>query len=383
MSARINYAIYPFVATEREFPNLFIEKPSLVVVSDSNLRDLALSIIKGIIEKGEVSVLQHIHPEEAILVYYAIVDIVKSIDDAKLASRVALAYSKTASQHMRSESGPSLVLLANKLGINAKYETKDHPVLLVVKRGGSRPSFETINYQYSMPISQYLRIVATRLMHDPLYSLSNFFLKGGTIYLDRDVFQRILEEHIYHYIIRQISGSEPPRDESFLSLVDNVLNILKSHYEKLAPKTPREFKEAEEEPLSTIVEELFPPCIKKTVDSIRASGNPSHAERFNLAAFLGQLGLGVDEVLEYFKLTPDYNEKIARYQVEHILGLRGSKKKYMPYNCDRLKSMGICPVSYQCEGGKNPLAVYKYNLRLHFKRQREVRGRSEEAAGGI
>lgn len=383
MSARIDYTIYPFVATEREFPNLFIEKPSLVVISDNNLRDITLSIIRGIIEKGEVSISQQIHSEDAILVYYTIIDIVKSISDDKLASRVALAYSKMASQHMKSESGPSLVLLANKLGISAKYETKDHPVLLVVKRGGSKPSLETINYQYSMPISQYLKIVASRLMHDPLYSLSNFFLKGGIIYLDRDVFQRILEEHIYYHIIKQISNSEPPKDESFLSLVNNVLNILKSHYEKLTPKTPREFKGVEEESLPTIVGELFPPCINRVVDSMRAGGNPSHAERFNLAAFLGQLGLSVDEVLEYFKLTPDYNEKIARYQVEHILGLRGGKKKYMPYNCDRLKSIGICPVSYQCEGGKNPLAVYKYNLRLHFKRQREAKSRSEEAAGGI
>jgi DNA primase large subunit len=39
---------------------------------------------------------------------------------------------------------------------------------------------------------------------------------------------------------------------------------------------------------------------------------------------------------------PDFNEKIARYQVEHIAGLRGSRTRYKPPSCQTMRSLGLC-----------------------------------------
>jgi len=50
--------------------------------------------------------------------------------------------------------------------------------------------------------------------------------------------------------------------------------------------------------------------------------------------------------------------------VEHIAGLRGSRRRYAPYSCDRLKSIGACPIQNNCAGGRHPLSVYKHNLKL-------------------
>ncbi|MCC6054531.1 MAG: DNA primase [Thermosphaera sp.] len=375
MSTRINYTHYPFSATQRDFPGLFVEKPSILVSTSSELRARLLNMLKGVLDGGEISMESTLDPEESVLFYYALLDVLKSIGDSRVVSRVALAYSKTASKYLSEEKGELLVLLANKLGLNAGYETSDYPRIPRVLSGLGRVSVKMVSYQYSLPINQYLELVSKRLLHDPTYSLVNYFIWSGRVYVDRSTFIRILEEHIYNTIINHVAQAEPPEAVDYSSLIEEVRSIVSKYYEKIAAK-PRVVEGESKSPYLpggglVLIEDLFPPCMKKVVEALKTGGNPSHVERFNLAAFLGQIGLGADEVLDYFRNTPDFNEKIARYQVEHILGLRGGRKKYMPYGCEKLKSIGICPITEQCKGGKNPLAVYKYNLREYFKKRGE------------
>ena len=44
-------------------------------------------------------------------------------------------------------------------------------------------------------------------------------------------------------------------------------------------------------------------------------------------------------------LGDKFSEKIARYQLEHLAGLKGSGKKYYPCGCRKLQEMGLCPLS--------------------------------------
>jgi len=375
VSTRINYTYYPFSATQRDFPGLFVEKPSILVSTSSELRARLLNMLKDVLDRGEISMEFTLDPEESVLFYYALLDVLKSIGDSRVISRVALAYSKTAFKYLSEEKGELLVLLANKLGLNARYETSDYPRIPRVLSGLGKVSVKMVSYQYSLPINQYLELVSKRLLHDPTYSLVNYFIWSGRVYVDRSTFIRILEEHIYNTIINHVAQAGPPEAVDYSSLIEEVRSIVSKYYEKIAAK-PRVVEGESKSPYLpggglVLIEDLFPPCMKKVVETLKTGGNPSHVERFNLAAFLGQIGLGADEVLDYFKNTPDFNEKIARYQVEHILGLRGGRKKYMPYRCEKLKSIGICPITEQCKGGKNPLAVYKYNLREYFKKRGE------------
>ena len=375
MSTRINYTYYPFSATQRDFPGLFIEKPSILVSTSSELRARLLNMLKHVLDHGEISMEFIRDPEESVLFYYALLDVLKSIGDSRVISRVALAYSKTASKYLLDEKGELLVLLANKLGLNARYETSDYPRIPRVLSGLGKVSVKMVSYQYSLPINQYLELVSKRLLHDPAYSLVNYFIWSGRVYVDRSTFIRILEERIYNTVINHVAQAEPPEAVDYSSLIEEVKSIVSKYYEKIVVKLRVVEGELKSPYLPggglVLIEDLFPPCMKKVVETLKTGGNPSHVERFNLAAFLGQIGLGADEVLDYFRNTPDFNEKIARYQVEHILGLRGGRKKYMPYRCENLKSSGICPITEQCKGGKNPLAVYKYNLREYFKKRSE------------
>lgn len=407
MPVGLNYTYYPFATSQRDFPYLFLEKPSILVSTSSDLREKLLSLLEKMLKEGVFPHDLLKDSDESILVYYAIIDVLKTINDNRIINRVAYAYSKTAAEQLKNEKSDILILLAKKLGLNAEYVLKDAPEIPIVridmKKKSRKYIVEVARYQYAIPILQYLELASKRLIHDPLYSPINHPVWSGRIYLDKEVFIRVLEEHIYNTIIRQVMEAEPSSSSEYLELVEEVKSRIGEYMTKPSTRAV-EYKEKLEsmyvgEGRLVLVEELLPPCMKKMLESLKTGGNPSHAERFSFAAFLGQIGLDVDEILEYFKNTPDFNEKIARYQIEHILGLRGSKKKYMPHNCENLKSSGICPITEQCKGGKNPLAVYKYNLRVSLGRKhRKQTGKpsineetsetselnsEERAAGGI
>lgn len=399
MPVKINYLYYPFLCTSRDYPRLFMQRPILFVAGSPDLRSKLMVALEEIIERGEISLDSLNDQDESILIYNVLVDIAKLIGDKRLANKIALAYSKLASSRLESESDENLVAIANKLGLSAALETMDFPKIPVVRerktRGGKALEFIEVNeYKYAIPVRKYLEVVSTRLIHDPMYNLANLFVSDSRVFLDKHLFSRIIEERIYHVILEKIENSDIEEVSEIESLILEVKDILNKYQEKIIHERTisvdkQQGPRSVEQYTGILVEELFPPCIRKILDVINAGGNPSHHERFNLAAFLGYIGLGVDEILEYFKKTADYKDRIARYQVEHILGLRGSRVKYKPYNCEKMKSMNICPITEQCAGGKNPLSVYKYNLRRHIARTRvgdeseSIETNSKGAAGGI
>ena len=109
----------------------------------------------------------------------------------------------------------------------------------------------------------------------------------------------------------------------------------------------------------------MPPCIMQILAKIRSGEDVSHIENFTIASYMVNTGYGIDEVIDVFKDRSDFNEKVARYQVEHIAGLRGSRVKYKPPSCSRMKTYGLCiedgrrcprnirnPLSYRLQGGR-------------------------------
>lgn len=393
MALYIDYSKYPFILSPGELLHLGVERPSIIVLRDSILCEKLRTLVREIIEKAELPQDYCSSIEECVLLYYAALDLAKATRDKWFQNRVALAYSKYASRNLDQESPEKLLLVGRKLGLDVSLSVGEPsiPKLLLVSRSRE---VKFTPCEFAVSVTSYLRIVSQRLIHDQTYSLVNNIVSNGYVYLDRRTFQRILEETIFYSILKAIEEATPPLDvEGFTELLAEAEKILleakRDQYMRRGQEEVSEEGRSTEleskEPL--IIEDLFPPCIKRIVNTLRSGGNPSHVERFNLAAFLGNIGLNADSILEYFRSTADFNEKIARYQVEHILGIRGGKKKYLPYSCERMRASGICPVQEQCKGGKNPLAVYKYEVR---KRLKSSKGSSKEdsntaskAAGGI
>ena len=77
-----------------------------------------------------------------------------------------------------------------------------------------------------------------------------------------------------------------------------------------------------------------------------------------------------------FRNMPDFNEKITRYQVEHLAGLRGSGKRYRTYSCEKMKSLGLCKAD--C-GTRSPIQAY---YRILSRMVKEGKLRLDSISGG-
>lgn len=71
------------------------------------------------------------------------------------------------------------------------------------------------------------------------------------------------------------------------------------------------------------------------------------------------------DVVNLFRSSADFNERMTRYQVEHIAGDRGSRTKYKPPTCETLKTHGLCPGPDQlCRRIRHPLSYYSRKTRM-------------------
>lgn len=108
----------------------------------------------------------------------------------------------------------------------------------------------------------------------------------------------------------------------------------------------------------------FPPCMTKIMETMLAKGNPRHMERYYFATFLFNLKMDLESVLAIFKNTSDYNEKVAKYQLERI-------QKYSSPNCDTVKSAGFCYEDEFCKLIKSPLGYHYKKMGWRFTEKEE------------
>ena len=115
---------------------------------------------------------------------------------------------------------------------------------------------------------------------------------------------------------------------------------------------------------------LFPPCMKKIVADLRDSANVAHTARFAITTFMLGVGYTVDEILDLFRNAPDFDEEKARYQIEHIAGMRGAGKEYDVPSCSTMKTYHNCVAECRV---KHPMEYYR--RRLYEGRGRKAEGR--------
>ena len=77
--------------------------------------------------------------------------------------------------------------------------------------------------------------------------------------------------------------------------------------------------------------------MREILSKIKDGQNLIHIERLVITFFLHALEYPVEEIINLFSTSPDFDEKIARYQVEH-----SKKRGYLPHSCASLKSLNLC-----------------------------------------
>ena len=271
---------------------------------------------------------------------------------------------------MKLESSKFLWNVSRRLGILSELLAKDdecgYKVVLA-----SEPKHEVLCFQFRLTIPKYLTY-AEKLLGEAGWSLLETYVKEGYVYLPKSKYVRLLEDPLKEYLTRLF-------DELSTKLTDvSVLEDLRSDLAKVIQREYRHLRaeELSQEPLKEIREEFFPPCIKELIKSLRANEHLTHIQRFALATFLLNIGASVDYVLNLMRNTPDFNERIARYQIEHLAGMKGGGKKYKTYGCVKMKELGMCVA--EC-GVKTPTQYYTGLLKKLRKPSEKLSSRSQES----
>jgi len=262
--------------------------------------------------------------------------LVAATEDSLIKSRYSLAEAKRTSALLRDEKKEKLLGVANNFNWDAR----------LVDDSSLQP------YVFAVRFPVFLKNATG--FHDKNWKLVNHLLINGEVYLKKSEVSRLLEEEVRKYI-------EGKLDTKIKSLPPNIMARVTQLRQLAAEK--REQIQLEEMP-KRVVMEAFPSCIKGIYDRVAAGRPASHIGRFALTSFLLSVGMTAEDVFKFFRSVSDFNERMTRYQVEHIAGTRGSGTKYTPPNCATLRTHGICiSPEPECKGAVNPLVCYKRKLR--------------------
>ncbi len=265
--------------------------------------------------------------------YYSYLNLAKKYTVAYIVSKMAISKLTEASRKrfairmarvyremLEKEDVGFLKFLAGDLGIRVRVESETFKVHFL----------------------DYLK-AAVRI-RDDRWKLVNRYVREGYVWLRKREFVRVAEEYI-----RDRIGER----------VDVNVDIGWSFREERSP----DLKDI------GIDVSCYPPCIKRIISDLRSGLNVPHSARFALAAFMLNIGMKVDDVVEVFRTAPDFDEEKTRYQVEHIAGMRGKREEYTCPSCSTMRSYGNCFKDSTCEGVNHPVLYYKRCVRR--KRRKE------------
>jgi len=328
-------AKYPFLKETTEY----------IRTLDLKIEDLSNPEFAKILERAKERV------EEAIL--YAIVTREKRNEDVEISSfpiaimlaiatensfikkRYALAEAKQAYNDMKFEPKEKILKIAQNF--NWKLTLNKNP---------------QIPYEFALNFTDYLR--NTTHLKGKKWKLVNRLLSNGKVYITKTEVARLLSEEVRRHIEKKLEIKTLPKFPQ--KITEIAEKIKKLTVEKIGKSEIEGFPKK-------IDKTAFPPCIKALYKAVSSGRHLSHIGRFTLTSFLINVGMPPENVIELFKNFSDYNERMTRYQVEHIAGERGSRTRYKPPKCETLKTHSVCTNSDGlCEKIHHPLAYYRRKI---------------------
>jgi|TARA_B100001964_G_scaffold110072_1_gene123026 DNA primase large subunit len=327
------------------------EAGDYIKARDLSLVDISQPDFNLVIRRARQRVLQAIRsrevsgemdtPEIEILSFPIALILVKAANLDHLISRYSHAEAIRVEKFLEDEREDLIVeIFRNILKIN---------VVLVT----SKISFSKHNYKIS--IIDYLRR-ATRF-HELQWKLINRKVDNGNVYLKSNELIRLIRQEIESKIQDKLKEMVVPQlPQSFIKTIQE-LSILSPPPPKLTGK-------------ANISPDKYPPCVKAALDLLKKGENLPHYGRFLLTTYLVNIGESVDEIMSLYSRSPDFNERITKYQVEHIAGLKGGRVKYTCPSCRTLITHGFCFKTKECNKIRNPLQFgVKTNLKSNRKRK--------------
>lgn len=305
-------AKYPFLP--EAFEVIKDESIDEVLYSEAfrRVRELAVARVQSALRNDEKVIFVD-NVFEAILSFYVSKAIIACMNDRFLLRRHAVFEAKNAYYYLEKESREVVDEIAESLG--------------VVRENKDKVSFVTF-LKYAPNSYGKWKLVNTKLSE-------------GMVEVDEHTFLRIVQEAVRERIERisfVVKGIDMAID---LSAIRAELSS-----RKVAQKT------------YAIEFESFPPCMKNIIAQIENNINVSHLGRFSLVAFLNGIGMKEEEIMKILMPTPDFDDRVAKYQVEHITG-----KEYSAPSCSTMRTYSLCfEPDNLCAKIKHPIQYYEYKV---------------------
>ena len=298
--------------------------------------------------------------------------LVSCIGNAHLVRRYALSEAKSAYNKLLEDSstgagaGTDIIYgMAQEFGIQIDLSRLPHEL-----------AHTQVQVEVQMSFVDYLRFTSN--LRDKRWKLVNRGLEKGRVKLRKGEFLRIIQEAIYARISKDMPLEVPAAlcksIRKYAADIEVELEERRKKFGDSGFETSSGFRVKDPS--------CFPPCITAILSNLKDGVNVPHTARFAVTAFLLNIGLNVDEIIEIYKNSPDFDEERTRYQVVHIAG-ESSSTKYTAPSCGTMRTYGNCVDSDEtCEKVNHPLSYYKRKLKLKLKQKKELENKSKEKVEG-
>lgn len=279
----------------------------------------------GQIYDSSVEGFQNLDSE--ILSFVIAIILLKSAGIPTLIRRFSLAEARRAEKYLQQD------LYQNKNEVKLALPLKIMQDLFLVK-----VKIEGDNFVIG--IADYLKRAIH--FHEKEWKLINRKVENGFVFLTAHETVRLIRKELDGYINSKIQSVDTPSiPDTFRERVSDLVLLSKKFSDYV------------------VVSSDYPPCIKHAIEILDKGENLPHSGRFMLATYLLAKGQTVDQIAPLFKNAPDYNERVTRYQLEHIAGSSGKGTKYSCPSCNKLKSENLCFEIPECNGIINPIQFGK------------------------
>ena len=336
MFTKSDLAKYPFIPEASKFvQDLDIKIDELANPEYRSVLNRAQERIEEAIQDALVSRKLHNYGIEIPSFPIAVMMVV-ALANSYIKKRYALAEAKGVYHQLEAEDSEKIIEIAENFDWNIRLVDNDSAGI----------------YDFSIHFTDFLK--NGTVFRDEKWKLVNHVMLQGYVFLTKSETSRLLQEEVQRYIEAKLNVRI---DSLPVNIMDRVKQLKQLFVEKRGEILPEKLPE-------TVINAAFPPCIKELYDTIKSGHHLSHIGRFTLTSFLINVGMSVETVVDLFRSFSDFDERMTRYQVEHIAGEKGGQTKYIPPRCDTLRTHGVCVSADNiCKRIRHPLVYYKRKLR--------------------
>ena len=322
----MSHAIAHFRSHPEEFAT--IEELSSDLLFE-NIREAAMVRIRCALHREEIPIDFH-SPEECreeILSYVLCRILIAAAGDTHLIRWYSLAEAVRARRLLEEAPLFWVMEMAADIGFSIQPHDAEHVQIGFV---------EFIRYSSSLKSFDW------KLANQPLHKGMILLKKSKLIRLIQEALKQKFEEEVFQMKVPDTMKQLFP---SQMGEITGITSKMKESYDNQLAKV--------------VIPRRFPPCIHNLISMTRSGENVSHSGRFAMTAFLLHIGMTVDEIVDLFRVSPDFREDLARYQVEHISG-EVSGTDYDSMACKTMVTYGLCVGKDRlCVKISHPLSYYE------------------------